>query len=154
MTPACRALDAVGVTYSLHPYAHDSAASSYGDEAAVALGVERDRVFKTLMAVLDTDELVVGIVPVSGMLDLRKLASTFDTKRATMAPVRDAERSSGYVAGGISPFGQRTQRRTAIDELAFAADTVFVSGGRRGLDLELAPADLVAVLGARVAALS
>jgi Cys-tRNA(Pro)/Cys-tRNA(Cys) deacylase len=154
MTPACRALDAVGVAYSLHPYAHDAAASSYGNEAALALGVERDRVFKTLMAVLETDELVVGIVPVSGMLDLRKLASTFDTKRATMAPLRDAERSSGYVAGGISPFGQRTQRRTAIDELAFAADTVFVSGGRRGLELELAPADLVAVLDAQVAALS
>lgn len=154
MTPACRVLDAAGIEYTLWPYEHDPAAESFGEEAAHALGVETDRVFKTLMAALDTDELVVAIVPVSGMLDLKALASTFGSKKARMAPVAVAERSSGYVAGGISPFGQRSPRRTVIDEIAFASDTVFVSGGRRGLDLELRPADLVETLDAVVASIS
>jgi Cys-tRNA(Pro)/Cys-tRNA(Cys) deacylase len=153
MTPACRALDAAGIEYTLHPYEHDPSSTSYGDEAVAAIGVEPDRVFKTLMALLDTNELVVAIVPVSSMLDLKALASALGTKRATMAPVALAERSSGYVAGGISPFGQRTPRRTAIDEIALACDTVFVSGGRRGLDLELPPSQLISLLHATVATL-
>ena len=154
MTPACLALDAAGVSYDVHPYTHDPAASSYGHEAAVALGVEPDQVFKTLMAELDTGELVVAIVPVSTMLDLKKLASALGSKRAAMATVAKAERSSGYVAGGISPFGQRMPRRTAIDELAFASDAIFVSGGRRGLDISLRPEDLVATLDAVVSPIS
>lgn len=154
MTPACLSLDAAGVQYTLHPYDHDPATSSYGDEAAVALGVEPDSVFKTLMAELDTGELVVAIVPVSGLLDLKKLAAVMGTKKASMAPLDAAERSSGYVAGGISPFGQRTQRRTAIDELALLCDEIFVSGGRRGLDVSLHPDALIDTLGALVGPLS
>jgi Cys-tRNA(Pro)/Cys-tRNA(Cys) deacylase len=154
MTPACLALDAAGVDYELHPYDHDPQSVSYGDEAVDALGVEPDRVFKTLMAELDTGELVVAIVPVSAKLDLKLLAAALGAKKAAMAAVRVAERSSGYVAGGISPFGQRMQRRTALDELAFASDAIFVSGGRRGLDLSVTPADLRAVLDATVAPLA
>lgn len=151
MTPACRVLDAAGIEYTLRPYEHDPSSTSYGDDAVEALGVEPDRVFKTLMALLDTEELVVAIVPVSHMLDLKRLALAMGAKRATMAPVALAERSSGYVAGGISPFGQRTLRRTAIDEIALACDTVFVSGGRRGLDLEVPPTQLIELLHAAVA---
>lgn len=154
MTPACLALDAAGVVYELHPYSHDPAAESYGLEAADALGVEPDQVFKTLMAELDTGELVVAIVSVSTMLDLKRLAGAFGSKKAAMADVSKAERSSGYVAGGISPFGQRTPRRTVIDELAYASDEIFVSGGRRGLDLSLTPDDLVSTLDAVVAQIS
>ncbi len=154
MTPACRVLDASGVEYTVHPYDHDPNAVSFGEEAAAVLGVERDRVFKTLMAQLDAEELVVAIVPVSSMLDLKALAACMGSKKATMAPLKLAERSSGYVAGGISPFGQRNQRRTIIDEIAFASDTIFVSGGRRGLDIELYPDDLVRTLEAVVGSIS
>ena len=154
MTPASRVLDAVGVEYTVHPYDHDPKAASFGQEAAQALGVEPDRVFKTLMAELDSGEFVVAIVPVSGMLDLKALAAHLGAKKASMAPVAAAERSSGYVAGGISPFGQRTQRRTIIDEIAFASDTIFVSGGRRGLDIEVSPDDARRTLGALVGVIS
>lgn len=154
VTPACLALDALGIAYELHPYTHDPAASSYGDEAAEALGVEPDQVFKTLMAELDTGELVVAVLPVTTTLDLKRLAATLGTKKAAMANVAKAERSSGYVAGGISPFGQRTQRRTAIDEWATVNEQIYISGGRRGLDLSLAPVDLIAALDAVVAPIS
>jgi Cys-tRNA(Pro)/Cys-tRNA(Cys) deacylase len=154
MTPACLTLDAAGIDYELHPYTHDPAATSYGEEAAAALGVEADRVFKTLMAELDDGELVVAIVPVTCLLDLKSLAHSMGSKKAAMAAVHLAERSSGYVAGGISPFGQRTRRRTAIDEMALVHDTIFVSGGRRGLDLALAPDALVSLLDAVVADLT
>ncbi len=153
MTPACVALDRAGITYELHPYDHDPSTESYGLEAAVALGIDPERVFKTLMAVLDSGELVVAIVPVPSRLNLKRLAGAAGTKRASMADVADAERSSGYVAGGISPFGQRTRRRTFLDETADLHDTVFVSGGRRGLDLEVAPGDLRDHLSAQVAGL-
>ena len=154
MTPACVALDHAGVRYVIHPYEHDPAAESYGLEAVEALGVEADHIFKTLMAELDTGELVVAIVPVDEMLNLKALAAVFATKRAAMADVGKAERSSGYVAGGISPFGQRTSRRTCLDESATVCDTIFISGGRRGLDIEVDPTELVALLGAEVAPLT
>lgn len=142
-TPATAALSAAAVPFSLHPYTHDPAAPSYGLEAAEALGVEPDRVFKTLLA--DTElGLVVGIVPVTGMLDLKALAAAVGAKRATMADPAVAERRTGYVVGGISPIGQKTRHVTVVDETAQLFDTVFVSGGRRGLDLELAPDDLLA----------
>ncbi len=153
-TPACVALDEAGVSYVLHPYDHDPAAESFGMEAAELLGVEADVVFKTLMAELDSGELVVAIVPVSGRLGLKALARAAGSKKATMATVGAAERSSGYVAGGISPFGQRTPRRTFIDETAEIIDEIYVSAGRRGLDLSLDPTDLIALLGARSAPLS
>lgn len=149
-TPAVAALVAANVAHTLHAYEHDPASDlSYGLEAATALGVDPARVFKTLCAYVD-GRLCVGIVPVSSMLDLKALAQVLGGKRAEMAPPADAERSSGYVVGGISPIGQRKQLPTALDASAELFDTVYVSAGRRGLDLGLAPADLVTVTGAAV----
>lgn len=144
-TPATVALTRAGIAFTVHEYHHDPAAPSFGLEAAAALGVEPDRVFKTLLAEVDGVGLVVGIVPVSGSLDLKSLAAAVGGKRATMAAPALAERRTGYVVGGISPIGQRTPLPTVIDETAQLWDTVFVSGGRRGLDLELAPEHLAAI---------
>ena len=152
-TPATVALTRAGVEFTLHPYEHDPRAASYGLEAAQALGVEPDRVFKTLMASAD-GRLVVAVVPVSGQLDLKALARALDASKAAMADVREAERATGYVAGGISPVGQKRPHPTVVDESALLFETVFVSAGRRGLDLELAPRDLVEVTGATLADVS
>ena len=149
-TPATVALRAAGIPFTEHAYAHDPATTNFGREAAAALGVEPDRVFKTLLAEVD-GRLVVGIVPVTGMLDLKALAGAVGGKRAVMADAALAERRTGYVVGGISPIGQRSASPTVLDESAELWDTVFVSGGRRGLDLELAPADLIAATDATVA---
>lgn len=153
-TPATVELDRTGTPYVVRTYDHDPRAESYGTEAALALGVEPARVLKTLLAVLPAPEtgrrgeLVVAVVPVSGQLDLKALARALGAPRATMADPADAERATGYVVGGISPVGQRRRHRTVVDSSALAHETVLVSGGRRGLDLELAPADLVATTGA------
>ena len=149
-TPATVALTRAGVRFRMHPYEHDPAAPSYGLEAAAALGVEAERVFKTLLAAVD-GRLVVAVVPVAGRLDLKALAAAVGGKKAAMADPSDAERATGYVVGGISPVGQKRAHPTVVDASALAHETVFVSGGRRGLDLELAPADLVGVTGARTA---
>ncbi|WP_313545755.1 Cys-tRNA(Pro) deacylase [Leifsonia aquatica] len=141
-TPATVALIAAGLPFSLHPYDHDPAAASYGLEAAEALGVEPDRVFKTLLAETELG-LVVGVVPVTGLLDLKALAAAVGAKRAGMADPAVAERRTGYVVGGISPIGQKTRHITVVDETAQLFETVFVSGGKRGLDIELAPDDLL-----------
>lgn len=149
-TPATVALRAAGVPFTEHAYTHDPATTSYGLEAASALGLDPDRVFKTLLADVD-GSLVVGIVPVTGKLDLKALAAAVGGKRAAMADPAVAQRRTGYVVGGISPIGQKSAHPTVIDETAELFDTVYVSGGRRGLDLELAPADLIRVTGAIVA---
>jgi Cys-tRNA(Pro)/Cys-tRNA(Cys) deacylase len=149
-TPATVALTAAGVDFTLHAYEHDPRAASYGLEAAEALGVEPGRVLKTLLASLD-GALVVGIVPVDGQLDLKALARALGGSKAVMADVAAAERATGYVAGGISPIGQRKAHPTVVDASATGWPTVFVSGGRRGLDVELSPADLVAVTAATTA---
>ncbi|MCW4384817.1 Cys-tRNA(Pro) deacylase [Salinibacterium sp. SYSU T00001] len=149
-TPATVALDAAGIRFVVHAYTHDPANSNFGLEAAEAIGVDPDRVFKTLLAEVD-GRLVVGIVPVSGKLDVKALAAAVGGKRATMADPAVAERRTGYVVGGISPIGQKNRHETVIDETVELYDTVFVSGGRRGLDLELAPGDLVDVTGAIIA---
>ncbi len=149
-TPATVALSAAGIAFTAHEYRHDPANTNYGLEAAEVLGLDPDRVFKTLLADVD-GELVVGIVPVTGLLDLKHLAAAVGGKRAEMADPKLAERRTGYVVGGISPIGQKTRHRTVLDETAELYDTVFVSGGRRGFDLELAPADLIALTGAIVA---
>lgn len=141
-TPATVALTAAGIPFTERAYLHDPAVTDFGREAADALGVEPDRVFKTLLADVD-GRLVVGIVPVTGKLDLKALAAAAGGKRAVMADAALAERRTGYVVGGISPIGQKTTHPTVLDETAELWDAVFVSGGRRGLDLELAPADLV-----------
>jgi Cys-tRNA(Pro)/Cys-tRNA(Cys) deacylase len=149
-TPATVALERAGVTFTVHAYDHDPRSASYGLEAADALGLDPDAVFKTLLAEVD-GELVVAVVPVSGQLDLKALASAVGGKRAAMADPAVAERTTGYVVGGISPIGQRRRLRTVVDESASARPAVYVSGGRRGVDLGLDPADLVRVLDAQVA---
>ncbi|MET4901114.1 Cys-tRNA(Pro) deacylase [Paenarthrobacter sp. CC6] len=141
-TPATAALAAAGVPFVLHPYAHDPAASSYGLEAAEVLGIDPDRVFKTLMVDVE-GKLAVAIVPVSGNLDLKAAAAALGSKKAAMADPKAAERRTGYVLGGISPLGQRQPSPTVLDESALVFETILVSGGRRGLDIELAPADLL-----------
>ena len=150
-TPATVALEAAGVRFTVHAYEHDPAASSYGEEAARVLGVDAGRVFKTLLAEVD-GALVVAVVPVAGQLDLKALAAAVGGKHAAMADPAAAERSTGYVRGGISPLGQRRRLRTVVDEGALAHPTVFVSAGRRGLEVELAPQELVALTTAVVAA--
>jgi Cys-tRNA(Pro)/Cys-tRNA(Cys) deacylase len=138
------------VAFTEHAYEHDPAASSYGLEAAHVLGLDPAQVFKTLLASVD-GALVVAVVPVSGLLDLKAVAAAVGAKKAAMADPADAERATGYVVGGISPIGQRRQHPTVIDESALGFDTIYVSGGRRGLDLGLAPADLVRITSATVA---
>ena len=133
----------------MHTYDHHDG-QAYGTEAALALGLDPARVFKTLVADVD-GVLTVGIVPVAGTLDLKALAAAVGGKRAKMAEVADAERATGYVAGGISPLGQRKRLRTVLDDSAVAFATLFCSGGRRGLEIELAGSDLARLTGAVVA---
>ncbi|WP_408021450.1 Cys-tRNA(Pro) deacylase [Sinomonas humi] len=138
--------------YSAHPYEHDPSAPSYGLEAAEVLGISPARVFKTLMVDV-SGKLCVAVVPVSGSLDLKATAAAFGAKKAAMADPAAAERRTGYVLGGVSPLGQRQASPTAVDDSALEHATIFVSGGRRGFDIELAPADLVRLTGASVARL-
>ncbi|WP_055587093.1 Cys-tRNA(Pro) deacylase [Peterkaempfera griseoplana] len=152
-TPATVALEAAGVPFTVHSYTHDPAAASYGGEAAEALGVAAERVFKTLVADVD-GTLAVGIVPVAGQLDLKALAAAVGAKRAAMADPAAAERTTGYVLGGISPLGQRRRLRTVVDGSALDHPTVYVSAGRRGLEVELAPQDLIALTAAVTAAIA
>ena len=149
-TPAVRALVAAGIAFTEHPYAHDPAHPSYGLEAAEALGLDPASVFKTLLASVD-DRLVVAVVPVTGSLDLKALAGAVGGKRAAMADPAQAERATGYVLGGISPLGQKRRLTTVVDASASALPVVYVSGGRRGLDVGLAPAELVRLTQATVA---
>ena len=149
-TPATVALTRAGVPFTLHEYAHDPRAASYGLEAADALGLDPARVLKTLLAQVD-GRLAVAVVPVSGQLDLKALARVLGGARAVMADPAAAERATGYVVGGISPIGQKRTHPTVLDESSLSHPTVFVSAGRRGLDLELAPAELVRVTGAVIA---
>ncbi|MFE6052250.1 Cys-tRNA(Pro) deacylase [Kitasatospora sp. NPDC056446] len=152
-TPATVALESAAVPFTVHAYDHDPAAASYGGEAAEVLGVAAERVFKTLVADVD-GTLTVGVVPVAGKLDLKALAAAVGGKRAVMADPAAAERSSGYVLGGISPLGQRRPLSTVVDESALGHATVYVSAGRRGLEVELSPADLIALTRARTAAIA
>jgi Cys-tRNA(Pro)/Cys-tRNA(Cys) deacylase len=151
MTPAVDLLRDRGVAHSLHEYAHDPAAESYGLEAAEKLGVDPERVFKTLVVRLDTRQLAVGVVPVSGQMNLKRMARACAARKAAMASAADVQRATGYVPGGVSPLGQKRQLRTVIDATAAGHATVYVSGGRRGLDVELAPGDLCDLLDATFA---
>ena len=143
-TPATVALNAAGIHHTVHAYPHDPRSTSYGLEAAEALGLDSARVHKTLMATVD-GTLTVAIVPVSGQLDLKALARAVGGSKAAMADPAVAQRVTGYVVGGISPIGQRRAHPTVLDKRALQWPTVFVSGGKRGVDLELAPADLVRI---------
>ena len=149
-TPATVALTAAGIAFTAHTYAHDPATTNYGLEAATALALDPDRVFKPLLADAE-GRLVVGIVPVTGMLDLKSLAAAVGAKRAVMADPAVAERKTGYVVGGISPIGQKTALPTVLDETAELWETIYVSGGRRGFDIELAPDDLLRITGGLLA---
>jgi Cys-tRNA(Pro)/Cys-tRNA(Cys) deacylase len=179
-TAAIGAVVDAGVTYRLHRYEHDPAAPSYGGEAATVLGVDPARVHKTLVAAVSAasgsrpvaasalgpavgsgpgagtasgELLVVAVVPVAGQLDLKALAAACGGRKAVMAEAAAAERATGYVVGGISPLGHRRRLQVIVDEAALGWETVFVSAGRRGLELELAPADLVRLAGASLAAI-
>ncbi|MGO4453721.1 Cys-tRNA(Pro) deacylase [Arthrobacter sp. RAF14] len=146
-TPATLALEAAGVPFTLHAYEHDPRVTNFGLEAAEALGFSPEQVFKTLMVQL-ADGMAVGIVPVSGTLDLKAVAGALGQKKAAMADPAAAQRRTGYVLGGISPLGQRNPSPTVLDDSAFGHVTILVSGGRRGLDVELAPEDLERLTGA------
>jgi Cys-tRNA(Pro)/Cys-tRNA(Cys) deacylase len=147
-TPAIVAAERAGIAFTVHEYAHDPKAPSYGLEAAEKLGIDPARVFKTLVADVD-GTLTVAIVPVEAQLDLRALG-----KRAAMADLKLAERTTGYVSGGISPLGQRKRLPTLLDSSALGFETIHVSAGRRGLEIELAPADLLTLTGGKTAAIA
>jgi Cys-tRNA(Pro)/Cys-tRNA(Cys) deacylase len=149
-TPATTELSRAGVPFTVHAYTHDPRASSFGLEAAESLGLPPEEVFKTLLAMVGS-EAVVGIVPVTGSLDLKALALAAGGRRAEMCDAATAERLTGYVIGGISPVAQRRRLPTFVDVSAEPLTTIYVSGGRRGVDIGLAPADLLMVTGARYA---
>lgn len=152
-TPATAQLSAAAIPFTEHHYTHDPRAASYGLEAAEALGVDPEVVFKTLLVQADAS-LGVVVVPVDRQVDLKAAAAALGAKRATMADPAAAQRSTGYVLGGISPFGQRRRLPTVLDESALAHERIYVSGGRRGFDIALAVEDLVAQLDAQVAPIS
>lgn len=150
MTPAIRELERLGVPYAVYAYDHARHRTDFGVEAAEQLGLDPDRVFKTLVATAD-GEPVVAIAPVSGQVALKAVGRAVGAKRVDMCDAAVAQRLTGYVVGGISPFGQKQRLRTVVDELALAFDEIYVSGGRRGLDIGVAPADLIRVCEAVVA---
>lgn len=153
MTPAINAAKKAGIAYRIHEYEHDPGAASYGLEAAEKLGIPAERVFKTLVAEAD-GRLAVAIVPVAASLNLKALAAALGAKRAEMAEMAQAERSTGYVAGGISPLGQKKRLPTVLDDSATGLETIYVSAGRRGLEIELSPKDLLAITGGKLAAIA
>jgi len=153
-TTATIALERAKIPFALHEYTHDPRADSFGLEASAALGVPPERLFKTLVATVDGGALAVGVVPVNRQLDLKALAAAVGGKKAAMADAAAAERATGYVVGGISPVGQKRRLPIVVDASALELSTVYCSAGRRGLQMELAPADLVRATGARVAAIA
>jgi len=143
VTPATQVAKKAGIDFKIHEYSHDSNASSYGEEAATLLGIETSRVFKTLLVASNENKLAVAIVPVNGQLSLKAIAKALGAKKVTMANPNDAEKATGYILGGISPLGQKKRLPFIIDNSINNFETVFVSGGRRGLEIELSPTDLI-----------
>lgn len=154
MTPAINSAKHAGIVYQLHEYQHDAAAPSYGQEAAEKLGVAVEQVFKTLVVKLDGQQLAVGVVPVSSQLGLKQMAKAAGAKKAAMAEPSEVERSTGYVLGGVSPLGQKKRLPTYIDASAQRFSTLYVSAGRRGLEIELSPSDLATLSHGRFAILT
>ncbi|MBT2971371.1 MAG: aminoacyl-tRNA deacylase [gamma proteobacterium symbiont of Ctena orbiculata] len=154
MTPAINAAKKAGIEFRIHSYEHDSKHPSYGMEAAEKLGIPPQRVFKTLVVSLDGRELAVAVVPVSTQLDLKAFAKAAKVKKAAMADARQVERSTGYVVGGVSPLGQKKRLLTLIDRSAADLPTLFVSAGRRGLEIELLAEDLAGLLDAQFIAIA
>lgn len=148
MTPALKLLTKQGIDFTLHSYNHNESAESYGLEAAQALNLPTDRVFKTLVTQSIDGQLIVGIVPVSGSLNLKRISSAVGVKKVTMADKSKVESTTGYVIGGVSPIGQKKRLKTVLDQSAFEHDTIFVSAGKRGMDVELSPSDLESVCSA------
>ena len=159
MTPAINLAKQRGLDYRLHEYTHDSSAASFGLEAAEKLGVNVAKVFKTLVVLTDTEALAVAILPVDKTLNFKKMAKALAAnkmlacKKVQMADPKQVERSTGYVLGGVSPLGQKKRLPTVIDESAQIQSTIYVSGGRRGLEIELPPAQLATTLTARFASI-
>lgn len=153
MTPGINEVRRAAVTHTIHEYEHDPASESYGTEAAEKTSVAPDRVFKTLVVAIDGTTLVVAVVPVTTRLNMKRIARAAGGKKAAMADRQAVERTTGYVLGGVSPLGQKKKLKTFIDESALGFGTIFVSGGRRGLEIELAPEDLASLTGASFAQL-
>ena len=151
MTPAVNLAKQLKLTFQLHEYQHDANSDSYGLEAAEKLQVAPSRVFKTLVVQDDNDKLAVAILPVAHLLNLKKIAKAIGSKKAQMANPKLVERTTGYVLGGVSPLGQKKRLPTVIDSSAKSQSTIFCSGGKRGLEIELSPQDLAAVLNAKFA---
>lgn len=154
MTPAIQTLKKAGIKYQVHQYNHDSDCRAYGEEAVEKLGLNHDQVFKTLVAELDNKQLTVAVIPVSKMLDLKALAKGVGAKKAKMADKNDVERATGYILGGVSPIGQKKRLAAMLDSSAFQFSTIFISGGRRGLDIEISPQDLTDLIGATKVAIT
>lgn len=148
MTPAVDQARKAGIEHRIHEYSHDPSSESYGTEAAEKLGIPQQQVFKTLVVSLDAKVLAVGIVPVCTTLNLKRIAKAAGAKKATMADPAEVERATGYVLGGVSPLGQKKRLKTFIDASATEFSTIHVSAGRRGLEIELSPQDLVTLCGA------
>jgi Cys-tRNA(Pro)/Cys-tRNA(Cys) deacylase len=146
MTPAINLLKKAQISHKVHQYEHDSTAESYGLEAAEKLSVDPTRVFKTLMLKLDDNSLCVAILPVSSMLSMKRLAKALDAKKAVMADKMEVERVSGYVLGGVSPLGQKRRLKTVLDSSAENFQSIFVSAGKRGLEIEISPQQLIRLL--------
>jgi len=151
MTPAINAAKKLKITYTLHEYSHDAAVESFGLEAVEKLNVAPERVFKTLIVFLDNNELVVGVIPVPKKLSLKLIAKAMGEKKAAMADKLSVERTTGYVLGGVSPLGQKKRLKSVVDASAMQFETIFVSAGRRGLEIELSPKDLIMLTSSVVA---
>ena len=148
MTPAINLLRKSKVPHSIHEYEHEASSESFGLEAAEKLGIDPERVFKTLVVNLDKGQMAVGVVAVSSMLNMKRMAKACGAKKAAMASPAEVQRATGYVLGGVSPLGQKRRLKTIVDSSASDFETIFVSAGRRGMDIELNPGDLVRLLNA------
>lgn len=149
MTPAINLLKKNKCDFKIHKYEHDPACTNYGLEAAQKLGLDENRVFKTLLVELNPKELAVGLIPVNCSMSLKNIATALDSKNAKMADKNEAQKITGYLLGGISPIGQKKKLRTVIDQSAFSFETIYVSGGKRGLDIEIKTQDIIKILNAK-----
>ncbi len=154
MTPCIRLLKKHNITYKIHQYEHDSTSLSYGEEAALKLDAKANQIFKTLVVISDKEEFAVAVIPVTSKLSLKNTAKAFGAKKISMARTKDVEKTTGYILGGVSPLGQKKKLPTIIDESCKNHETILVSAGKRGLDVELSPYDLQKLLNAKFKAVA